>query len=271
MGRVATSDWHLHHDFDQATGRTTELVENAGPISTAELEEYAAAYCASVANAEMAVLTGSLPAGTPPNFYMPLLGRYSSRPVILECGGPELLDALRHRPLLVKPNREELSKTVGWAVVRRRALLSANAANSMNPWGRVGRGHARQRLRVGVECRTGVLLAAATNERGQPNCLGRLHGCCHRLALSTGRSMLDAVKTGRCGRQRQCHATLARPTRPAASLANRRIARRSQRSSAMNNRSRIRTTPIRPASIPNLEIRGRAGPNQLQEIPPPRP
>ena len=98
--------------LDDATGRTTELVESAPPITPDELARFVAAYEGAVAGAAAVVLSGSLPAGTPVTIYRDLLER-TSCPAIVDARGPELLAALPCRPLLVKPNREELARTVG--------------------------------------------------------------------------------------------------------------------------------------------------------------
>lgn len=98
--------------LDSATGKTTELVQNAGPVTAAELARFIEAYAVAVTDASVVVLSGSLPAGTPSTIYRDLLG-VTSCPALLDARGPELLAALPCRPLLVKPNREELAKTVG--------------------------------------------------------------------------------------------------------------------------------------------------------------
>ena len=98
--------------LDDATGRTTELVENAPPITPEELARFVSAYEGAVAGAAAVVLSGSLPAGTPATIYRDLLER-TPCPAIVDARGPELVAALSCRPLLVKPNREELARTVG--------------------------------------------------------------------------------------------------------------------------------------------------------------
>ncbi|MEI8319809.1 MAG: PfkB family carbohydrate kinase, partial [Planctomycetia bacterium] len=55
---------------------------------------------------------GSLPAGTPATIYRDLLER-TPCPAIVDARGPELVAALSCRPLIVKPNREELARTIG--------------------------------------------------------------------------------------------------------------------------------------------------------------
>jgi 1-phosphofructokinase family hexose kinase len=110
--------------LDEATKTTTELVENTAAISDDELRKFAAMYEQSVRRADLVVLTGSLPLGAPANFYHDLL-RATPCPAILDFRGPELKAALECRPLLVKPNREELGKTVGRDLLTEANLLDA--------------------------------------------------------------------------------------------------------------------------------------------------
>ena len=91
--------------LNEADGSATELVGNAAALSEAELADFQAKYYELVAKSEFAVLTGSLPAGTPPTFYRSLLER-TACPVVLDVRGPELLAALECKPRVVKPNRE---------------------------------------------------------------------------------------------------------------------------------------------------------------------
>lgn len=101
--------------LEGAGGRTTELVENAGAIGADELAAFVEAYGRAVAGAAAVVLSGSLPAGTPATLYRELLER-TPCPAILDARGPELLEALPARPLLVKPNRAELATTARCAL-----------------------------------------------------------------------------------------------------------------------------------------------------------
>lgn len=100
--------------LDQATERTTEIVENFPPCSPSELKVFERAFVeeASASAIEFVVLTGSLPTRTPPNDFARLLS-YVRVPAILDIRGTELLAALPYRPLVVKPNREELAHSVG--------------------------------------------------------------------------------------------------------------------------------------------------------------
>jgi 1-phosphofructokinase family hexose kinase len=99
--------------LDQASGQTTEIVENSAASSNSELLAFESAFTAEAAatNVDWLVLTGSLPTGTPKHFFGSLLRRSGAR-AILDIRGDELLEALQCRPLVVKPNREELAHTV---------------------------------------------------------------------------------------------------------------------------------------------------------------
>ena len=110
--------------IDQATKTTTELVENCGPASTEELDHFANTFAEQSQNANCVVLTGSLPAETPANYYRSLLAKTNAR-AILDFRGPELMAALQQQPFVVKPNREELAATVGHAIETDAQLLSA--------------------------------------------------------------------------------------------------------------------------------------------------
>ena len=110
--------------LDDARGETTELVENAGAVESTELSAFATALTEAAADAAVAVLSGSLPAGTPDTLYRDLLARLTC-PVVLDARGPEMLKALQQRPLLVKPNREELAATFGQPLDDQAAVLQA--------------------------------------------------------------------------------------------------------------------------------------------------
>ena len=110
--------------LNDADGSSTELVENAAPMSEAELRDFRTQYHVRGVQAALAVFTGSLPKETPPTFYQTLL-QATPCPVVLDARGPELLAALACKPRVVKPNREELALTVGRPLRDREDLLAA--------------------------------------------------------------------------------------------------------------------------------------------------
>lgn len=98
--------------LDAGTGATTELVENAGALTAAELDRYLDELPEMAGKSSLAVLTGSLPERTPTGYYRRLM-QTVDRPVILDIRGQDLHDCLPLKPFLVKPNRDELGWTVG--------------------------------------------------------------------------------------------------------------------------------------------------------------
>jgi 1-phosphofructokinase family hexose kinase len=94
-------------------GRTiTELVPDAPALGGDELARFRAAYAEEAAAADVVILIGSLPAGVPSGIYQDLLAHTPGK-AILDARGAELLAALREKPFLVKPNRDELGRTLG--------------------------------------------------------------------------------------------------------------------------------------------------------------
>ncbi len=98
--------------LDRASKQTTELVQNATPITAAELQAFREAFLQLAPQATCIVITGSMPSGTPTTFWHDLL-RNVTVPTVLDIRGPELLAVLPLHPAIIKPNREELGHTVG--------------------------------------------------------------------------------------------------------------------------------------------------------------
>lgn len=110
--------------LDRDTGQTTELVENSAPLTARELDDYRTAFRALAPQASLIVISGSLPAGTPPTFFAELLADITA-PVLLDLRGPELLACLPLKPWLAKPNRDELAMTLDRPLATDDELLAA--------------------------------------------------------------------------------------------------------------------------------------------------
>ena len=110
--------------IDRSSGETTELVENAAPIESSLINQFLDAFALAARHAGFAVLSGSLPAGTQKSFYRDLIGRTEAR-IILDASGEELRTALAAKPFCVKPNREELGKTLGRDLTGESELIAA--------------------------------------------------------------------------------------------------------------------------------------------------
>lgn len=111
--------------LDELTGSVTELVEEAEPLGAAELEAFCCAYRSLVPQAGVVVFSGSLPRGCAAELYRELLLEVGSRPTVVDAHGPALLAALAQRPHFVKPNRQELGRTLGRELADDAALRRA--------------------------------------------------------------------------------------------------------------------------------------------------
>lgn len=117
--------------IERPTGRITELVENARAIRRDTL--FAFEYMVGeawrrITELRCAVFSGSLPPLSDDSSPAESIARMMEGlevPVILDIRGAELRAALPRRPLLVKPNREELAATVGRPLEGTDDLLAA--------------------------------------------------------------------------------------------------------------------------------------------------
>ena len=100
------------------SGTVTEILEPGGAPSPAELDLFRKACAESFARGKadaMVILSGSLPAGVPDEFYAELTrsARGQGCRIFLDTSGKALRLALEQRPDFVKPNREEAEWLTG--------------------------------------------------------------------------------------------------------------------------------------------------------------
>jgi tagatose 6-phosphate kinase len=100
--------------IDAAARTATELVEEAVHVEAALYDQLLHRLERHLGTASVLVLSGSLPSGAPPGFYEACvkLAAAAHVEVVLDAKGPELLAALPRHPRLIKPNRDELGKTL---------------------------------------------------------------------------------------------------------------------------------------------------------------
>jgi fructose-1-phosphate kinase PfkB-like protein len=101
----------------------TELVEEAGPLSSVEVSSVVARFDRELGRATLVVLTGTVPPGCGDDFYARLIRRCDV-PVLVDTHGTQLLHAIRARPFAVKINRDEAAAlptlrkdSVEWLIV----------------------------------------------------------------------------------------------------------------------------------------------------------
>ena len=113
--------------IDQSSGQVTELVEESKQVENDAWDQLRSKVSARLRQATLIVLSGSLTPGAPQDFYAWCIDRANEREikVILDAAGLPLREALASRPLIVKPNRAELARTLDMPIDANDLLKSA--------------------------------------------------------------------------------------------------------------------------------------------------
>jgi len=101
--------------IDQVAGTITELVEEAKAVEPNDFGDLIALIERRVSGCRAVVMSGTIAAGGQASFYQRCteLARRSGALSIVDAQGAPLTLALQAHPDLVKPNRQELARTVG--------------------------------------------------------------------------------------------------------------------------------------------------------------
>ena len=180
--------------IDSATGRATELVENAGELGAAELDAFRRACVAGAGDSDLVLAMGSIPPGVPPDIYGEILEETGAR-AVLDVRGPELLAAVAAGAFLVKPNREELGWTLGRELSDEASVLAAmRELNDLGAaWVVVTQGAEPVLVTSGAECfRLWPPPVDVVNAIGCGDCMAGAIS----VALDEGRAPLDAIRYG---------------------------------------------------------------------------
>jgi len=113
--------------MDAASGVITELVEEGPEPGEAARAAFAARNERLAARARLVAISGTLPPGTPDDFYVPFARRAAAAgvPVVIDSHREALLRVLPFQPLLAKLTVRELEKTFGSACGDEAAILLA--------------------------------------------------------------------------------------------------------------------------------------------------
>lgn len=139
--RMALDARGIEHDFvtvaaptrqcvtviDESAGTHTELVEESRPVESSDFEQLMAVVRRRVHACRAVVMSGSIPPGGPVDLYLPCarLAHESNALSVVDAQGAALMEALKSKPGLVKPNRLELAATVGRELPDDLAAMSA--------------------------------------------------------------------------------------------------------------------------------------------------
>ena len=111
---VATRTRQCVTVIDEAAGTHTELVEESRPVEPADFDKLMAVLRRRVAECRAVVMSGTVVSGGPVNLYFTCTqwAETAGALSVVDGQGTALLEALKARPGLVKPNRSELAATV---------------------------------------------------------------------------------------------------------------------------------------------------------------
>lgn len=110
-------------------GRTLTEVREKGPELTAEeADRFISRYIHLLDQAELVIISGSLPPGIPADYYRRLVSlayRKAYIRSIVDASGQALKQVLAAQPYMVKPNLEELEEWAGTPLLTEAAILAA--------------------------------------------------------------------------------------------------------------------------------------------------
>jgi 1-phosphofructokinase family hexose kinase len=123
--------------IDDETGEATELVEECPAVGPGVWERVLFRAAELVPRAGIVLFSGKPAAGYPPDCAAEIaaLCAESGKPFLIDCRGAELVAALARRPLLCKPNAEEVASTFGCStdeagIMETAAALSAETGSA---------------------------------------------------------------------------------------------------------------------------------------------
>ena len=113
--------------FDQSINKTTEINETGFDVTPEVLESFTRRFREIVKEAEIVVLSGSLPPGVPEGFYRECIEIAKAQGVksVLDADADALAEGVRAVPYAVKPNLHELELLEGRAFSNKNEVVDA--------------------------------------------------------------------------------------------------------------------------------------------------
>ncbi len=100
---------------DPVRNTSTEILESGPVISPEEQEVFLKSFRRVIRDIDIVALSGSLPRGIATNYYGKLIDicNQNGKKVILDTSGEALIQGLKHRPFMIKPNQQEIEALAG--------------------------------------------------------------------------------------------------------------------------------------------------------------
>ena len=110
--------------YERSAARVTELNET-GPLFEPEAYScFEKDLLSRLTGEDIVVLTGSLPRGCPPEYYGELIQKLPC-PAALDASGAALVAGIAAKPMLIKPNTDELAQLTGRSFDSTQSILAA--------------------------------------------------------------------------------------------------------------------------------------------------
>lgn len=94
--------------IEQKTGSATEINESGPVISEEQIQKFLELLKKSTQDSDIVVLSGSVPVGSGKDIYRRCMEQLDGKKCVLDTSGDMLLEGLKAKPYLIKPNLPEL-------------------------------------------------------------------------------------------------------------------------------------------------------------------
>lgn len=110
-----------------ATGKHTEYLEPGAEVTEANLDDFMRIFKSVLPQSDVVTISGSVPKGTPVEFYGDIirLCKDAGKPVIVDTSGELLVEAVKAKPAMIKPNTDEIEQLLGEKVVSQEQVIEA--------------------------------------------------------------------------------------------------------------------------------------------------
>lgn len=113
--------------ISRETGASTEVLEPGPAVGNDVLEQVARKITAGLQQADIVILSGSLPGGVPADTYGNLISAIRERGAraFLDTSGTALVQGLQAKPFFIKPNKDEAEALLGASIRDEREVAAA--------------------------------------------------------------------------------------------------------------------------------------------------